>query len=186
MQNAIFLDRDGTIIDNQGDLGDPDRVVLLDGAAQSMARLVEAGWLLVVCTNQAGVARGVFTEDDITAVHQRIDELIEIEVGEKLIQRYYYCCWHPEGVLPQWKGTHQWRKPDPGMLLAAASDFDLDVPASWMIGDTVLDVKAGIAAGCQTIWLTGQNQVTDEVVPTVYAPRLVEAAEFVLANSKVG
>ena len=70
--------------------------------------------------------------------------------------------------------------------MAAASDFDLDVPASWMIGDTVLDVKAGIAAGCQTIWLTGQNQVTDEVVPTVYAPRLVEAAEFVLANSKVG
>lgn len=185
MQQAIFLDRDGTIIDNQGDLGDPDRVVLLDGAAHAMSRLVEAGWLLVVCTNQAGVARGVFTEDDITAVHQRIDDLIQQEVGQKLIQRYYYCCWHPEGVVPEWTGAHEWRKPDSGMLIAAASEYDIDVPSSWMIGDTVLDIKAGIAAGCQTIWLTGQNQVTDEVKPTVFAPSLVEAAEFVLAHSKV-
>ena len=77
MRKAIFLDRDGTIIDNQGDLGDPDRVVLLKGVVQAMARLVDAGWLLVVCTNQAGVARGAFTEDDIAAVHKRIDELVE-------------------------------------------------------------------------------------------------------------
>ena len=186
MRKAIFLDRDGTIIDNQGDLGDPDRVVLLKGEVQAMARLVDAGWLLVVCTNQAGVARGAFTEDDIAAVHKRIDELVEREAGEKLIQRYYYCCWHPEGDLAEWTGTHDWRKPDSGMLLAAASEFDLDVSSSWMIGDTVLDIKAGIAAGCQTIWLTGQNQVTDEVVPTLYAPSLAEAADFILARSKVG
>ena len=184
--NAIFLDRDGTIIDNQGDLGDPKDVVLLDGAAQAMARLVAAGWLLVVCTNQAGVARGVFTEDDVTAVHDRIDACIEQEFGQRLIQKYYYCCWHPEGVVPEWTGAHEWRKPDSGMLRAAASDFDIDLASSWMVGDTVLDIKAGIAAGCRTIWLTNQNQVTDEVQPTVFAPSLVEAAEFIIANSKVG
>ena len=100
--NAIFLDRDGTIIDNQGDLGDPKDVVLLDGAAQALARLTAAGWLLVVCTNQAGVARGVFTGDDVSAVHQRIDDLLEQEIGKKLIHQYYYCCWHPEGVVLRW------------------------------------------------------------------------------------
>jgi D-glycero-D-manno-heptose 1,7-bisphosphate phosphatase len=185
MQQAIFLDRDGTIIDNQGDLGDPKDVVLLDGSAQAMARLTAAGWLLVVCTNQAGVARGAFTEDDITAVHERIDELIEQEIGKKLIQKYYYCCWHPDGVVPEWTGIHEWRKPDSGMLLAAASDFDIDLSSSWMIGDTVLDIKAGISAGCRTIWLTNQNHVNDEANPTLFAPGLVEAADFILANSKI-
>ena len=72
------------------------------------------------------------------------------------------------------------------MLRAGATDFDIDLASSWMVGDTVLDIKAGIAAGCQTIWLTNQNQVTDEVQPTVFAPSLVEAADFILANSKVG
>jgi len=185
MQKAIFLDRDGTIIDNQGDLGDPEAVVLLDGAAQAMALLVAEGWLLVVCTNQAGVARGVFTEEDIAVVHERIDDLIEQETGQRLIQKYYYCCWHPDGVVPQWTGTHQWRKPDSGMLRAGASDFDIDLASSWMVGDTVLDIKAGIAAGCKTIWLTNQNQVTDEVQPSLFAPSLVEAVDFILANSKV-
>ena len=182
---AIFLDRDGTIIDNQGDLGDPDGVVLLDGVAQAMNRLANAGWLLVVCTNQAGVARGVFTEDDINSVHQRIDKLIERETSKKLIQKYYYCCWHPDGVIPAWTGAHDWRKPNPGMLLAAALEFEIDLPSSWMIGDTVLDMKAGKAAGCQTLWLTNQHQVTDEVQPTLFAPSLVEASAFVLANTKV-
>ena len=121
--NAIFLDRDGTIIDNQGDLGDPKDVVLLDGAAQALARLTAAGWLLVVCTNQAGVARGEFTEDDIIAVHERIDELIEQETGQRLIQKYYYCCWHPDGVVPEWRGAHEWRKPDSGMLRAGAVSY---------------------------------------------------------------
>ena len=71
-------------------------------------------------------------------------------------------------------------------LRAGATDFDIDLASSWMVGDTVLDIKAGIAAGCQTIWLTNQNQVTDEVEPTVYAPSLVEATDFILANSKIG
>ncbi|MEE2912243.1 MAG: HAD family hydrolase [Planctomycetota bacterium] len=185
MNKAIFLDRDGTIIDNQGDLGNPDSVTLIDGAAEGMACLVEAGWLLVVCTNQAGVARGVFKEEDVIAVHRRIDDLLEQTTGQKLIQKYYYCCWHPESILPEWRGSHQWRKPNPGMLLAAATEFNIDIPSSWMVGDTSLDIKAGIAAGCQTIWLSGQNRVTDEVNPTLFAPSLAKASAVILANSKI-
>ena len=110
MRKAVFLDRDGTIIDNQGDLGNPAAVTIIDGASEAISSLANAGWLLIVVTNQAGVARGVFTEDDILKVHDRIDML----VGP--IEKYYYCCHHPEGILEQWSGNHPWRKPSPGML----------------------------------------------------------------------
>jgi D-glycero-D-manno-heptose 1,7-bisphosphate phosphatase len=93
MRKAVFLDRDGTIIDNQGDLGDPDAVTIIDGATEAINSLAEAGWLLIVITNQAGVARGVFTEKDIQAVHDRIDTHVDH------LERYYYCCHHPEGIL---------------------------------------------------------------------------------------
>ena len=76
VRKAVFLDRDGTIIDNQGDLGNPDGVKILSGAKEAISTLAEAGWLLIVVTNQAGVARGVFTEEDIKNVHNRIDSLV--------------------------------------------------------------------------------------------------------------
>lgn len=179
VRKAVFLDRDGTIITNQGDLGDPDGVHIIDGAAQAVSSLANAGWLLVVVTNQAGVARGVFTEEDIQLVHNRIDSFIPS------IERYYYCCHHPEGVIQEWTQSHPWRKPSPGMLMQAIEDFDIDVEASWMIGDTARDIQAGQAAGCKTIWLTNPDRVTDEATPTLYAPSLLEAALFVLAEDEV-
>jgi len=179
VRKAVFLDRDGTIIDNQGDLGDPAAVTIIDGATEAIASLTKAGWLLIVVTNQAGVARGVFTEGDIEKVHNRIDSL----VGP--IERYYYCCYHPEGELEEWKGSHPWRKPSPGMLLQAVEDFDIDIEASWMIGDTARDIQAGQAVGCNTIWLTAPGRVTDECTPTLFAPTLADAALFVLAEEKI-
>lgn len=179
VRKAVFLDRDGTIIDNQGDLGDPKEVTIIHGVSDAITSLADAGWLIIVVTNQAGVARGAFSEEDIKIVHEYIDSL----VGP--IDRYYYCCHHPEGVLEQWRATHPWRKPSPGMLLQAIEDFEIDVEASWMIGDTARDIQAGQAAGCKTIWLTGPNRVTDEIEPTLYCPTLAEAAMFVLAEEKV-
>jgi histidinol-phosphate phosphatase family protein len=178
VRKAVFLDRDGTIIDNQGDLGDPAAVTIIDGAKEAITSLAEAGWLLIVITNQAGVARGVFTEKDITAVHDHIDTL----VGP--IERYYYCCHHPEGVLSEWTGEHPWRKPNPGMILQAVEDFNIDIETSWMIGDTARDIQAGQSVGCKTIWLTAPGRVTDETTPTLFAPTLAEAAPFVLAEEK--
>jgi len=179
VRKAVFLDRDGTIITNQGDLGDPDGVQLIDGVAEAVSSLATAGWLMVVVTNQAGVARGAFTEADIELVHNRIDSLVPS------IERYYYCCHHPQGNLPEWKGVHPWRKPSPGMLEQAISDFDIDVEVSWMIGDTLRDIQAGQAVGCKTIWLTNQDRVSEEAKPTLYAPSLAEAAMFVLAEEQV-
>lgn len=179
MRKAVFLDRDGTIIDNQGDLGDPNGVNIIDGVKDAIKALAEAGWLLIVVTNQAGVARGVFTEQDIHAVHDHIDTL----VGP--IAKYYYCCFHEEGKVEEWRGSHPWRKPAPGMLLQAIEDFDIDSTSSWMIGDTARDMQAGQAAGCKTIWLTAPGRVTDEVVPTLSCPTLAEAALFILAEEAV-
>jgi len=179
VRKAVFLDRDGTIITNQGDLGDPNGVTIIPGVGDALKSLANQGWLLLVITNQAGVARGAFTEDDIQVVHDRIDSL----VGP--IERYYYCCFHPEGELEEWRGTHPWRKPSPGMLLQAIEDFDIDARASWMIGDTARDIQAGQSAGCKTIWLTGPGRVTDEIEPTLYAPTLADASLIVLADERV-
>jgi len=179
MRKAVFLDRDGTIIDNQGDLGDPGGVTIIPGAKEAITSLADAGWLIIVVTNQAGVARGVFTEDDIKKVHEHIDTL----VGP--IERYYYCCYHPDGVIQEWAEVHPCRKPAPGMLLQAIEDFDIDPLASWMIGDTARDIQAGLATGCKTIWLTDPGRVTEEITPTLFAPNLGEASLFVLAEEKV-
>ena len=179
VRKAVFLDRDGTIIDNQGDLGDPKGVHIIDGVAEAMQKLAEKGWLLLVVTNQAGVARGVFTEADIQSVHDHIDTL----VGP--IERYYYCCHHEDGVLEEWKGVHPWRKPLPGMLLQAMEDYDIDIKSSWMVGDTARDIEAGQSAGCKTIWLTNPGRVTHECTPTLYAPSLSEAALFILAEEQI-
>jgi D-glycero-D-manno-heptose 1,7-bisphosphate phosphatase len=179
VRKAVFLDRDGTIIDNQGDLGDPAGVHIIDGAGEAIKKLADAGWLLIVVTNQAGVARGVFTEKDIQLVHDHIDTL----VGP--IERYYYCCHHEEGILEEWRGSHPWRKPSPGMLEQAIEDFNIDVKTSWMVGDTARDIQAGISANCKTIWLTNPGRVSDETVPTLYCPSLAEAALFILAEEQV-
>jgi len=181
VRKAVFLDRDGTIITNEGDLGNPNGVELIDGAKEAIKMLYEAGWLLIVVTNQAGVARGAFTEDDIHKVHAKIDGLISIDEVCP-IEQYYYCCYHPEGPDPEWTCDHPNRKPRPGMLREAMLKHDIDGTRSWMIGDTARDIQAGNACSCKTIWLTGQNRVTDETTPTLFAPQLIDAARFILAE----
>ena len=184
VRKAVLLDRDGTIIDNQGDLGNPDGVNLVPGAKEGVQLLKEQGWLLVVVTNQAGVARGAFTESDISQVHNRIDSLLAMN-GVSPIEKYYYCCYHPDGPDPDWMADHPNRKPKSGMLLEAAEEFKLDLTKSWMIGDTDRDIEAGKNAGCKTVWLTGPNRVTDVAKPTLYAPSLLAAAKFIVAESKL-
>lgn len=147
VRGAVFLDRDDTIIRNSGDLGDPDDVVLLDGARTALSSLHGAGWPLIVVTNQGGVARGAFTEDDVRAVHARIAELLD----SVPILDWLWCPWHPDGTVERYTREHAWRKPSPGMLLEAARRHDLDLSASWLVGDADRDIAAGAAAGCRTV-----------------------------------
>ncbi len=136
---AIFLDRDGTLIFDPGYLADPDGVRLLPGVPEALRRLRDASFLLVIVSNQSGIARGLYTADDLARVHDRLVKLLAQEgIAFAAAQ---YCQHGPEDAC----GC---RKPAPGMILAAAAALGIDVAASAMIGDKVADVRAGLAAGC--------------------------------------
>lgn len=157
MRPAAFLDRDDTLVENAalpwaeigappGDLCDPARVRLLPGVLESCRLLKEAGYALVVITNQGLVARGVGTCADVERTNQRLLDLLTID-GRPLIDAVRYCPYHPRGTVPEFTREHPWRKPAPGMILDAAAALDLDLGRSWLIGDADRDIQAGIAAG---------------------------------------
>ena len=152
MNAAVFLDRDNTIIHNDGDLGDPSQVRLIQGAASAIASLKGLNYRIIVVTNQGGVARGKYSEADVDRVNEKINELIRANSGV-FIDRFYYCPYHPEGTVDRYRRDHPWRKPRPGMLLQAARDLGLDLRQSWMIGDQMRDVQAGFSAGVVPILL---------------------------------
>lgn len=178
---AIFLDRDDTLIHDPGYISHPDQVKLIEGAAECLISLRELGFKLVVVTNQSAVARGIVTEKVLHEIHQKLHDLLAGR-GAKL-DRIYYCPHHPEGVIEKYRKSHPWRKPSPGMLLAAAKDLDLDLGQSWCIGDGLTDVEAGIRAGCRTILIDPGPGLrptgTDSVRPDYTAVNLREAVNII-------
>ncbi|MEM7227308.1 MAG: HAD family hydrolase [Planctomycetota bacterium] len=181
MEPAIFLDRDNTLIPNDGDLGDPQRVALNDGVAVGLKALRDAGYRLVVVTNQGGVARGKYTEADVDAVHQRIARLVDEAAGrDNIIDRFYYCPYHPEAKVEEYRRDHPWRKPNPGMLFQAAQDMALDLGTCWMVGDQVRDVEAGKTAGCKTVLLNDDDDAVDNARATVAVTTFSEAVDAIL------
>ena len=179
MKSGVFLDRDNTILANDGDLGDPALVRILPGAAWGIRALREAGYCVVVVTNQGGVARGLYSENDVDEVHARCEELLTREAewtrSEPLIAKWMYCPFHPNGTVAEYRREHPWRKPAPGMLLAAAVELSIDCAKSWMIGDQERDIEAGRSAGCRTILITPPSRVEAEV-------RATSCADFVEAD----
>ncbi len=204
MNAAVFLDRDNTLIHNEGDLGDPAEVRLIQGVASAVASLCGLGYKIVVVTNQGGVARGKYTEQDVQAVNQRISDLLAAGANGAKIDRYYYCPYHPDGTVSRYRKEHPNRKPAPGMLLEAARDMGLDLTQSWTIGDQVRDIQAGLAAGTRAILLrqdadrlkpfdprqypglTDQSTAgeKDKATPDFYARNLVEAVRIVAQQRK--
>jgi len=148
---AIFLDRDNTLIEDPGYINDPDQVKLLDGVTEALIELQNMGYKLVVVSNQSGVARGIVTEEVLGKIHDRLKQLL----AEKnlFLDKIYYCPYHPDGVIPKYRKESDWRKPSPGMLLAAAGEMDIDLSCSWSIGNNSRDIEAGSRAGCKTILL---------------------------------
>jgi len=146
---AVFLDRDGTLIEDPGYLNHPEQVKLLEGVAEALIELRNMGYMLIVVTNQSAVARGIVSEKVLGEIHNRLRQLLT-ERGAYLDQ-IYYCPYHPDGVIPKYRKDSEWRKPNPGMLLAASEDMDIDLSQSWKIGDSSSDIEAGLRAGCKTI-----------------------------------
>lgn len=147
--NAVFLDRDGTLIEEAHYLAAPEQVRLIPGAAAAVRRLNDAGVKVVVVTNQAGVARGFFPESRVAEIHAHLTAVLA--AAGATIDAFYYCPHHPTAGTGEFLTDCTCRKPSPGMLLAAARDLDIDLSRSWMVGDNSSDLGAGAAAGCRTV-----------------------------------
>jgi D-glycero-D-manno-heptose 1,7-bisphosphate phosphatase len=161
---AVFLDRDGTLVEEVNYLSRADQVRLLPGAAAAVRRVNEAGARVVVVTNQSGVARGYFPEERVAEVHARVSAVLAGQ-GAK-VDAYYYCPHHAADGVGAYRVDCDCRKPKSGMLLTAARDLGLDLTRSWMIGDKVCDLKAGAEAGCRTVLVqTGYGAGLTEPLP---------------------
>ena len=157
---AIFLDRDDTLIEDVGYINHPDQVKLLDGVAEALIEFGAMGYMLIVVSNQSGVARGIVTEQVLGKIHDRLKQLLT-ESGARL-DGIYYCPYHPDGVVQKYRKDSDWRKPNPGMLLAASDEMDIELSRSWVIGNSGCDIEAGLRAGCKTVLL---NQSPHQKLP---------------------
>lgn len=178
-EKAIFLDRDGTIVDDPGYLADPAKLKLLGGVDLAIKSLRQAGYRIVVVTNQSGVARGMLTEATLKAIHDKMADLLAGKGAP--IDAIYHCPYHPEGSVEPFAKDSDLRKPAPGMLTRAAEKLDLDLQRSWMVGDAARDVQAGVNAGCRTVLIDGGDDKHEPDAPCDHRARnLVEAARIIL------
>jgi D-glycero-D-manno-heptose 1,7-bisphosphate phosphatase len=159
LRRAVFLDRDGTLIQEAHYLSDPGGVRLLPGAAAALGRLRAAGYVLVVVTNQSGIARGLYTEDEYRRVAARLDEMLQ-GAGVSL-DATYYCPHHPDHGAPC-----ACRKPGTGLYEAATAELGLDASASWYVGDKVSDVVPAATLGGEGVLVrTGHGRDEEQRVP---------------------
>jgi len=185
---AVFLDRDRTLIEDPGYISHPDQVKLLEGIPEALIELKHMGYKLVVVSNQSAVARGIITEQTLTQIHERLEQLLARQGAA--LDKIYYCPDHPDGVIPMYQRESTWRKPQPGMLLAAAEDLDIDLTESWVVGDSSRDIDAGKSAGCKTILIenASHNRTVEPGVtsPDYIAVNMKEVANIIKKHNRSG
>lgn len=172
----MFLDRDGTLIEEIGYLHDPEQVKLVPTCIQALALLRRAGFKLVLISNQSGVARGYFKLADADAVNEAMARLLA--EGSQRLDGMYYCPHHPDGTVKEFAIRCQCRKPEPAMILRACKELDLDAGRSYMIGNTSVDVGAGNAAGCRSLLISKTPDATPKADWT--GRDLLSAARWIL------
>jgi D-glycero-D-manno-heptose 1,7-bisphosphate phosphatase len=173
----VFLDRDDTLIANVPYLSDPAGLRLLPGAPEALGELRRAGFALVLITNQSAVGRGLISEEKLHEIHDELNRLLA-EQGAAL-DAVYFCPDLPLGD-DRTIVENPNRKPGPGMLHRAAADLGLDLGASWMVGDLISDVLAGLNAGCRSI-LVGSNATLSELPGRTARDRVHAAADLAAA-----
>ena len=146
---AVFLDRDGTVIREADYLRAPEQLRLLPRASAAIRRLNEAGFVVVVTTNQSGIARGILSETDLALTHDVLQQRLARRGAH--LDAIYYCPHHPEIGPAKYRRRCQCRKPEPGMLLEAAAELGLDFSRSFSVGDSARDLLAGRRVGCRTV-----------------------------------
>ncbi len=186
---AVFFDKDGTLVENVPYNINPDRIHLAQKAGKALHLLHQSGYLLVIVTNQSGVARGYFKEEALETVEGRLRDLFR-EEGSAPLAGFYYCPHLADGLVPKYAIECDCRKPEPGMLLRAAKELDIDLTRSWMVGDILNDVEAGNRAGCRTILIDNGNETEWELSsydrqPDFIVTNLLEAAQAILNGKSV-
>jgi len=182
---AIFLDRDGTLNEDPGYLGDPDKVKLFPDVGKSLFRLKsELDFFLIVISNQSGIARGLITKEQVDLVNKQINSLLMNDSVS--IDAFYYCPYHPNFNPPE---KLKCRKPSTGMVLNAVNDYQIDLSESYFIGDSVADVECGLNVGIKTILvLTGNGRVSLSIlkkennIPSFVANTFSNACNFIIKD----
>ena len=186
MNKAVFIDRDGTISEEVGYINHASRFKLFPFSASAVKHLNQNGWLAIITTNQAGVARGYFSEDVIVSVHDRLKQDLE---GAQL-DAIYYCAHHPLVGEPPYRFDCDCRKPKTGLIDQAAKDFEIDLPASWMVGDRYGDVELARNAGLHSAFvLSGYGRGEWEYQrqswkhqPEIVCENLLEAVKMMVGS----
>jgi D-glycero-D-manno-heptose 1,7-bisphosphate phosphatase len=185
-KRAVFVDRDGTIIEDTGYISSSKEVSFIPGSIAAVKRLNQAGFQVIVITNQSGVARGIFSEDRLQTVDKHIQK--HVLSGGAHIDAFYYCPHHPEhGVYP-YRQACECRKPEPGLIKKAAREHQIDLSRSFMVGDHSCDIQAGKKAGVRTVFvLTGHGSREKEKLaerPDHTAANLSAAVDWILKEDK--
>lgn len=174
---AIFLDRDGVLNKEVGYLSNPNEFIFLEGSIEALKILKQKDYLLIVITNQAAVARGFLTVETLQVIHNKMVKILK--ENKISLDGIYYCPHHPE-----FTGSCDCRKPNPGMILEAKKKYNIDLDKSYMVGDTLNDIQTGIAAKCKTILvLTGygkeEQKKIGSVKPNMIFKNLFEFAKHI-------
>nr|AHZ45560.1 histidinol phosphatase-related protein [uncultured bacterium] len=187
MRPAIFLDRDGTLIEDVDYLSALDQMILFPWTVDALRLLSRAGFLIVVVTNQSAVARGMVTEDFIHETHAELNE--RLARGGTHIDAFYFCPYHPEAPLAHYRRNARCRKPEPGMIEDAARDLTIDLTRSWMVGDRWIDVATGRGAGVRAVLVKSGHaaRTREAATPGIEADailnNLMEAVAWILPRS---
>lgn len=181
---AVFLDKDGTLVENVPYNVDPAFIRFTPSAIEGLRLLGDRGYRLFVVSNQPGIALGRFSEQALSTVERHIsDELRERGVR---LEGFYYCPHHPHGALPDYAVRCSCRKPDSGLLTQAAREHGIELTRSWMVGDILDDIEAGRRARCRTILINNGNEtewdLSGERWPEALAEDLLSAAQIILAS----
>ncbi|MFZ2322089.1 MAG: HAD family hydrolase [Ignavibacteriaceae bacterium] len=183
---AIFLDRDGTLNEDTGYLGDPKELVLFPGVAEALSLLKNKyDFKLFVVSNQSGIARGLITEQDVIAVNKELNKTLSFYNVQ--IDAFYYCPFHPDFNTEK---ECECRKPSPKMILDCVKENNIDISISYLIGDTVADIESGISAGVKSILVkTGRGVESISMLqkgnnfPSFIAENLTEACNYIIKDS---
>jgi len=185
---GVFIDRDGTLNEERDFLRHPEDLRLVDGAARAIKTLNKLGVVTCVISNQSGIARGFFSEADLAKIHSALEQ--KLQAADARLDRIYYCPHHPTEGIPRYRIDCECRKPKPGMLRMAEREFNIDLSRSFVIGDKLDDISAGIAVNATTILvLTGYGRKSHEmavggqVTPDMVVPSLTEAVAFIVEQA---